>query len=108
MPSLDDLNIVSLLPIECCSDDYVVSEAQDGKDRVINLLKKKDGIITIKGKLYKIYNKIPKKIKGAPMCIWSTFKYYAWSLHSSFFKTNPSIHSAIVSAGNPKRLIWNG
>lgn len=63
MPSLDDLNIVSLLPIECCSDDYVVSEAQDGKDRVINLLKKKDGIITIKGKLYKIYNKIPKKIR---------------------------------------------
>jgi hypothetical protein len=64
LPSLDKLNIVTFLPIESCSDDSVVNEADDGRDGVIDLLKKKDGVVEIEGKLYRIYNGIPEEIKN--------------------------------------------
>lgn len=62
MPTLDQLNIVSFLPIDC-SKDAVVSEDKEGRDGVITLLKKKEGTLKINGKLYKIYNEIPEEIK---------------------------------------------
>lgn len=63
LPSLHDLNIVTLLPLVDCKEKIdVVDESKDGRDKVIDILRKKDGIISVQGRLYKIYSGVPKEI----------------------------------------------
>lgn len=94
-PTLDKLNIVTFLPIDSRDDqDHVISES-NGKNAIINLLKKKEGIISIQGQLYKIYSGIPDEIKtyNEPIFLYSggysnAGHPYAFSAYNGIKRSN--------------------
>lgn len=61
-PTLEQLNIVTFLPIEHCADETIVNEDMHGRSEIIKLLGQREGIIKVGSKLYSVHGDIPKEI----------------------------------------------
>ncbi len=65
LPTLEQLNIVTFLPIEHCADEKtIINEDTHGRSEIIKLLEKREGIIKVGDKLYRVHRGIPEEISA--------------------------------------------